>query len=174
MTTLTTARGSILQARTTPADSIARFVPVIAGDPHVGAGQRLWLVNAVADHRDALSLSLQRRDGAVFVCGEDLGEHFVDAQIAGHRFGHRPGVSGNDHHTHAALPWRASNRLGLLPGGLSSSSAKAPTIWLLRTTRRTAAPRSAQAAVCSDSAAGTGQAALAQHVGLADGDVAVF
>ena len=85
----------------TEADSMATSVPRADRHADVGLGQRGRVVDAVADHRDELAAGLQAADLGLLLVGPDVGQHALDAQLAGN--GARRGVvvAGQHHHVEA-------------------------------------------------------------------------
>ena len=67
------------------------------GDSHVGNGKRRRVVDAVADHRHAVALTLQLLDDAHLLLGQQVREDFIDAEVACDRSGDR-GVVASQHH----------------------------------------------------------------------------
>ena len=79
------------------------------GDADIGLGQRRGVVDAVADHRDLLALALQFLDFGGFAARQDLGQHQVDAHLAGDGLGGLLVVAGE--HRRPSIPSRCSSAM---------------------------------------------------------------
>ncbi len=71
------------------------------GEADIGLRQRRCIVDAVAHHADPLSLRLQLLDLGCLVTGQHVGQHDVDADLAGDALRRRPVVAGQHGHLHA-------------------------------------------------------------------------
>src|SRR5690606_29882310 len=85
------------------------------GDTHVGARERGRIVDTVADHGDRVTSALQLADGLILLFRQDLGEHFVDAQLVGDGVGNLPRVTGDQRDLHVEPVESVDRRAGLGP-----------------------------------------------------------
>ena len=65
--------------------------------PEIGLGERGGVVDPVADHRHDLALALQSLDLVHLFGGQHLGDHLVDADLAGDRVRRAAVVAGEQH-----------------------------------------------------------------------------